>query len=284
MTMQRLVRRSALLLACAASATLAQRPAPPAPAPLPPPPYADVADLVLKSPVIAEATVRSVKRLKREEAIGVPAGKVRLLVTADVTALLRGPDVLPPRISYLLDVNPDSKGKIPDFRKQPVMLYARTVAGQPNQLQLVGDGAQRMLYPALDERTRKVIAEVISPSAPPVVTGVGNAFHVPGALPGEGETQVFLLTADNRPVSISVLSRPGEQKRWAVALSEIVDEAAGPPAPDTLLWYRLACFLPRALPDRSLANGDESTAPLARADYQFVLKALGPCRRSPPAG
>jgi hypothetical protein len=92
------------------------------------------------------------------------------------------------------------------------------------------------------------------PGAAPRITGIGRAFHVPGNLPGESETQIFLQTADSRPVSLSVLRRPGETPRWAVALSEIVDEAAVPPAPGTLLWYRLACTLPRAC--RRRASGD----------------------------
>ncbi len=67
--------------------------------------------------------------------------------------------------------------------------------------------------------------------APPRITGIGRAFHVPGSLPGESETQIFLQTADDRPISLTVLRRPGEQPRWSVALTEIVDEAAAPPAP-----------------------------------------------------
>ena len=104
------------------------------------------------------------------------------------------------------------------------------------------------------------------------------------AVPGEGETQVFLQTADQRPVSLSVLRRPGEEPRWAVALSEIVDEAAGPPPRDTLLWYRLACGLPRALPPRSTAALAPGDAEIAQADYRFVLAALGPCVRRRTAG
>ncbi|KAA5569740.1 hypothetical protein F3G50_31575, partial [Pseudomonas aeruginosa] len=82
------------------------------------------------------------------------------------------------------------------------------------------------------QRIRQIARDLVAPDAPPVITGVGNAFHVPGALPGEGETQVFLTTANGAPVSLSILRRPGEQPRWAVALSEIVDEAAAPPARD----------------------------------------------------
>jgi hypothetical protein len=101
-----------------------------------------------------------------------------------------------------------------------------------------------------------------------------------GALPGEGETQVFLTTADNQPVSLTVLRRPGEEPRWAVALSEIVDEAAAPPAPGTLLWYRLACSLPRALPERSTASLSPADAEQARTDYGVVIGALGACGRT----
>ena len=109
------------------------------------------------------------------------------------------------------------------------------------------------------------------------MTGVGAAFHVPGSLPGEGETQIFLQTADARPVSLSVLRRPGEEPRWAVALGEIVDEAATPPARDTLLWYRLACFLPATLPQASTASLEEADARQASEDYAFVLARLGAC-------
>jgi hypothetical protein len=91
---------------------------------------------------------------------------------------------------------------------------------------------------------------------------------------------VFLTTADNRPVSLSVLRRPGERPRWAVALSEIVDDAAGPPRPGTLLWYRLACTLPPALPERSTAALEPVDADAARADYRVVISALGPCGRT----
>jgi hypothetical protein len=65
-----------------------------------------------------------------------------------------------------------------------------------------------------------------------------------------------------------------------VALSEIVDEAAAPPAPNTLLWYRLACGLPRSLPRQSLAEADAEGAAAIQADYRLVLERLGPCVRT----
>jgi hypothetical protein len=126
---------------------------------------------------------------------------------------------------------------------------------------------------------RRIARDAVAPNAPPAVTGLGNAFHVPGALPGEGETQIFVQTANGAPISLSILRRPGEERRWAVALGEIVDDAAAAPARDTLLWYRLACGLPRTLPATSLADEDPANVAAARDDYRFVLNQLGPCRR-----
>src|SRR6185503_7233832 len=113
---------------------------------------------------------------------------------------------------------------------------------------------------ATAERLRALLRELTAADAPPRITGIGRAFHVPGSLPGESETQIFLQTADARPISLSILRRPGERPRWSVALSEIVDEAAAPPAPDTLLWYRLACTLPPRLPAQALSEASAEEA------------------------
>ncbi len=242
--------------------------------------YADVADLVLAAPVIADGTIRSTTRIKPAEAANLAPGLVRLYVEVDVTALIRGSDGLPPRIGYLLDVAPDARGRVPKFKKARVLVFARPVAGAVNQVQLIAPDAQLDWTPATDSRARKIAQDALATEAPPVITGIGNAFHVAGALPGEGETQIFLTTADQRPVSLSILRRPGEQPHWAVALSEIVDESAAPPAPDTLLWYRLACALPQSLPDRSTTSLEAADAVIAREDYAFVVSALGPCGRN----
>ncbi|MBY0519360.1 MAG: hypothetical protein K2P79_02915 [Sphingomonas sp.] len=235
---------------------------------------------MLRSPVIIDSTIRSVERLKGPEAVGVAAGFARLFVQADVTALIRGTDSVPPRIGYILDVATDARGRIANLKKQRVLLFAKPVVGKPAQVQLTGPDSQRAWTPALDVLTRRIASEALAADAPPTITGVGNAFHVAGTLPGEGETQIFLSTTDGRPVSLSVLRRPGEQPRWAVALSEIVDEAAAPPARDTLLWYRLACALPAALPVASVRAMAETDVQVAREDYAFVLRSLGACQRN----
>lgn len=241
--------------------------------------YASVADRVLAAPLLIDATIRDATRLKPAEAPDVRPGFTRFYIVADVGALIRGPSEVSARVSYLADVPLDARGKAPKLKKMRVLLYARPVPGRAGEIQLLGAEGQQPWSAPLDARIRAISREVVAADAPPAIRAIGNAFHVAGSLPGEGETQIFLTTADNRPVSLSILRRPGEQPRWAVALSEIVDEAAGPPARDTLLWYRLACGLPRALPDRSVAAMEPMDAAIAREDYAFVLSQLGPCDR-----
>lgn len=242
------------------------------------PPYATVAQLVLDAPSVVDARIRSAVRIKGAEAAGVAADHARFYVEADVLALIRSAAPLPARVGYVVDVPLDSRGRVPKLAKQRVLLFARQVAGQPAMLQLPRVDGQRAWTPEFDAQVRGIVREVVDPKAPPAVTGLGNAFHVPGVLPGEGETQIFVLTSTGDPISLSILRRPGEQRRWAVALGEIVDDAAAPPPRDTLLWYRLACGLPRQLPSSSLTEMDAANAAVAREDYQFVLSQLGACR------
>jgi len=274
------MRTLKFLLAAAAfgSAAIA---APPPSIPLAKPlTYADMADLALASPVVAGVTIRDAVRLKGEQAAGVAAGMTRFYVAADVSVLIRGASGLPGAISYLVDVPLDARGRAPKLEKARVLLLAAPVPGRPGELRLARPYAQLPWTDALEQRFRAILTEANSAKPPPSVTGVGGAFHVPGSLPGESETQIFLTTASARPVSLSILRRPDEQPSWAVALGEMVDEAAEPPARDTLLWYRLACFLPQALPASRTAELTPTDAQAAAEDYRLVLTGLGPCARN----
>jgi len=247
--------------------------------PAPPLPYAPFADLVLAAPVIVDAAIHGTTRIKGPEAANVEPGHARLYVEADVQALIRGGHPLPPRIGYLLDVPLDAHGGLPRLNKLRVLLFARQVAGAPDQIQLVRRDAQKRWSPEADALVRRITGEVLTADPPPEISGITHAFHMPGALPGEGETQVFLQTPDNRPVSLSIASKPDQPRTWTVALSEIVDQAQPPPARGTLLWYRLACGLPRELPDAAVADSAPGDADVARDDYRFVMQSLGPCDR-----
>jgi hypothetical protein len=161
-----------------------------------------------------------------------------------------------------------------------VILFAAPVPARPGELRLVSPDAQIGALPDVEARLRAILTAAIARDAPPRITGIGSAFHVPGAVAGESETQIFLTTADQRPVSLSILRRPGEEPHWAVALSEMTDEAAQPPARDTLLWYRLSCTLPASLPESSTSALSPDDARAASADYAVVIAGLGTCERA----
>lgn len=113
-----------------------------------------------------------------------------------------------------------------------------------------------------------------------MVTGIGDALAVEGTLVGESETQLFLDTENDGPVSITIVRRPNQQPRWGVSWTEIVDQAASAPARDTLAWYRLACTLPASLPTEANLSRDPKVRALAAQDYRYVIEQLGPCNRT----
>jgi hypothetical protein len=240
--------------------------------------YADLADLGLAAPVVAHVRIVEAIALKDARAVGVGPGLTRFYVEADTVSLLRGASGIAARVRYLVDLPRDSAGRAPKLRKRSDhIVFAGPVAGRPGELRLIAPDAQITWSAGQADLLRAILREASGSTAPPRVTGIGRAFNVPGSLPGESETQIFLQTADGRPVSLNVLRRPGESPRWSVALSEIVDDAAEPPRPQTLLWYRLACTLPPALPRQSLVEAESPDA--IRADYKLVLDGLGRCER-----
>lgn len=242
--------------------------------------YADLADMALAAPVAAGAEIRGASRLKGAAAAGVPAGRARFLVRADIKALIRGDGGLPAKVSYLVDLPLDPANRSPRLRKARVLLLAARVPGRPAELRLIARDAQLRWTPEMEARLRAILTAANASDAPPRVTGIARAFHVPGSLPGESETQIFLTTSDGSPISLAVLRRPEEKPKWVVSLGEMVDDSAAPPTRDSLLWYRLACALPPALPDAGIAELSPEDAAAAAEDYRLVLAGLGPCTRS----
>ena len=243
--------------------------------------YADLADLGAGAPVVAHLRVRGVDRLGAREATTVRPGHTRFEIEAEVVALIRGAGGLPARVRYLVDLPDDSRGRPSRItRRSEFLVMATRVPNRPDELRLVTADAQIPYSAATAETLRGIVREASGTDAPPRIIGIGRAFSVPGNLPGERETQFFLLTADQRPISLTVLRRPGEQVRWSVSLGEIVDEGAGPPQPDTLLWYRLACTLPDRLPPEALSEASAEERPAIQEDYGVIRQGLGGCPRA----
>lgn len=242
--------------------------------------YADLADLALPAPVAVEVRVRRATKIAGAAAATVPPGRQRYLIEADVNSVIRASRSLPPRLEWLYDAPRDAKGKLPKLVKARVIAFGLPVAGKPASLQLSAPDAQIAQIPGDATRVRTILTAALAADAPPVVTGVGNAFHVPGTLEGEGESQIFLTTSDGRPISFNVVRTPGEAARWSVSIDEIVDASAAQPPRDTLLWYRLACFLPPALPAASVEGQPEDQARILAEDYRTAMKGLGVCQRN----
>jgi hypothetical protein len=241
--------------------------------------YADVADLVTISPLIIDTAIRNAQKVTPEQAVGVPANVQRMLVEADVTALIRGQGGVTPRVRFLLDVPKDTKGKVPKLKKQRLFLLGSTVTGRPGEIRLSRPNALIQWSVANDALVRSITKEAVQIDAPQRITGITSAFHSAGTVLGEGETQIFLKTEKDQPLSLSILSRPGQEKRWAVSMAEVIDDSATAPAKFTLLWYRLACGLPRTLSSDLVEAADSDNAARAQADYKFVQDSLGPCGR-----
>lgn len=241
--------------------------------------YADLADLSDAAPLVAVTRIRSIIAIPVEEGRSAPQGYKRVYVEAEVINLIRGEGGISPVVRYLYDAPLNARGKLPKLKKTHVILFARR-ADRPGDIQLIARDAQIPATPTTIEQVKAVLSDLMAERAPPRIVQLGDAFHVAGTVAGESETQIFLRTASGEPVSLSILRRPGQEPKWAVALGEIVDEAARPPEPGTLLWYRLACSLPPTLPAHSSRALSATDAEAARADYALVIQSLGNCGRT----
>lgn len=242
--------------------------------------YADIADLADASDMVIRAQVKRQVQLEPERAPGLQPGFARLYIEAKTLALVAGNFPIGESLRYLVDVPLLPNGKPPKLKKQEVLLFARGGRSRAGEIQLVGPGAQQPYTIELETRTRPILADLVAPDSPPVITGIRDALSVRGNLAGESETQIFLETGDGSPVSLTVLHRPGRSPVWGVSWGEIIDQAARPPEPDTLRWYRLACALPDRLPSNANLSRERDERAQAARDYALVLGSLGPCVRN----
>jgi hypothetical protein len=240
--------------------------------------YADVADLTLAAGITAQVKIRKAKKLSKALALGVAPGAVRYLVSAELIALIRSSGPLSPRLSYIVDLPTDSRGRTETIAKREMFIFA--APSRPGEVRLIKPDAQMPATPEGGVMLRRILSEATRPGAPAAIAGVGAAFHTEGALPGEGETQIFLGASGENPMSFSIIRKTDAPVRWFVSSGEIVDESAGVPARNTLLWYRLACFLPPQMTAADLADHSPEEAAIIAADYKLVMADLGPCRRA----
>ena len=243
------------------------------------PTYADLVTLSEASDLVIRAQIRSATTLKPDRAPGLAPGFARVYVEAQTIALIAGRSSIGSTLNYVVDVALDAKGKVPKLKKREFLLFAQPVAGRAGAVQLVSKQGHLDYTPALEARLRPILTELYAADVPPRITGISDALAVLGTLAGESETQIFLATDTRAPVAMTILRRPGQAPQWGVSWGEIIDSSARAPQPETLRWYRLACFLPDQLPSSANLARESDERRLAAGDYAFVRQALGPCER-----
>ena len=242
--------------------------------------YADVADLSYSAGLIALVRVDTMIAVDPSRSAAGRRGYGRFYIEGEARALLVSRKPLGRNVRYLVDLPLDGRGRADDLEGEEVFIFARRVAGKPGELQLVTPTAQLPWSPAGEARLRAILRAAVSPDAPPPVTGVRALLHVPGALLEQGRTQIFLDTQDGSFASVTVRHRPGERPSWHASFSELIKDAGGPPSPDSLEWYRLACSLPDMPPPGANISRTQEARARAVADYRLVLETLGQCKRS----
>lgn len=245
----------------------------------PPDSYADVADRAVGAATIVHARIRRVRVVEDARAANVPANLVRLYIEAETRAMIFGSDPIAARFSFITDQPRDAEGKPPKLRGHEVLLFARHVE-RSDQLTLVNPAALMLWDMAREGTARAIAAELAAGPPPPAVTGIAQAFHVTGTVSGESDSQIFLSTDAAIPITLTIERRGNAPPQWAVAFGEIIDASAARPAPRTLRWYRLACGLPRTIPQQILRGSSADDARAIAADYALVLASIAPCDRT----
>lgn len=243
------------------------------------PTYADLVTMAMEADTVALVTVEDQIPYPEERAPDVPPSRVRLYVEALTEGLLSAPQGVGEQLTFVVDQQRLADGDAPDLEDRRFLLFGDLSRSQPGAIQLLSSDSMLPAGPRIEERVRRVLTQLAAADAPPVITGLRDVISVPGNLAGESETQLFVETETGEPVSLSVIRRPGMDPAWGISLGELVDASASAPEPETLTWYRFACFLPRELPADSFLQRDRASQERAREDYAFILSQLGPCER-----
>lgn len=242
--------------------------------------YDDIMSITLESELVVDIVARKIKKLPDSQTIGVRADRKRILIIGEVQSLIRGQKGLSSEIQFLYDAPIDSRGKIPKLKKKRFIAFGRHVTNRSDFIRLTHTASMLPYSDAINERVRSSIREAIAADAPQEIISVSSAFHSPGTIIGEGETQIFLETKFGQPMAISVTSKRGQNRRWSVSTSEVIDINATEPRRSSLLGYRLACSLPRSISPNIIEANNQSERQKLLSDYKLILDSVGPCERS----
>lgn len=242
--------------------------------------YDDIMSITLESELVVDIVAKKIKNLPASQSVGVRPDRKRVLIIAEVQSLIRGKTGLNSEVSFLFDAPIDSRGKIPKLKKLRFVAFGRHISGRNDFIRLTHTASMLLYSESLNNRVRNSIREVIADNAPQKITSISSAFHSPGTIIGEGETQIFLNTEFGQPMAISVTSKQGQNRRWSVSTSEVIDINATEPRRFSLLGYRLACSLPRSLSPSIIESINQDNREKLLSDYKLVIDSIGLCQRN----
>lgn len=242
------------------------------------PNYADWADLALAAPAVVDADLTRVSRLSHSQAPDVPEGKMRLLVEGRLNAALKAPSVLPLRAEWLWQGPAAPRHQIEFQRSDRMLIFVEPIPGSSKagiqQYRLVSANGQQPWSPEAEKVVRAILQEAAQPeNRGLMVTGVTDAHVTYGTIEGIRQSQFFLSTIGNRPITLVVERAPdAPPARITATASEFISNAATV-KPETLLWHALACGLPEDLPEKLAEDSALSE------DYAAARADIGICER-----
>ncbi len=234
--------------------------------------YSVLAKAALAAPIVAKIVVHTQRQPPKELRSAVP-GRIRLIMEADVVAVLKAPDLVPGRITYLWEGPLSAQGKQPKFKKQTFTLFLLPGSDGDNSYRLATQNAQQPWSDADEQTLRQIIKEAAADpaGAARIITNVRSGL-IDDSEETAGSINFILDTQSGNPIALSLRDN-------TVLVSSSDGIADGVPVqPRTLTWYQLACGLPAALPDQVMADQDKpDDAAKLRAAYAKIVQLLGPC-------
>jgi hypothetical protein len=262
-----------------ASPLVAQQPIAPPTALMP---YPVAARLYLSSPVVARGLIKGQSRLGKAEAATLPPlppGQGRAMLEVELQTVLKAPDALPAKLKFLWQGPLDAKAKLPNFKKQSLLLFLtpKTRSGVTGY-GLSDVNSIRSWSTAEAEQLRAIAVAAQDPAQRGLaIKGVRTAFVT---VPEDGNSAAFVhilfATQSGAPLA-AILENQGGRWSLRTTLSDL-DQDGVAVQPQSLLWYHMACGLPAQPPELVTRQPSEAEQALATQAWQAMLEQLGPCR------
>jgi hypothetical protein len=246
-------------------------------------PYPQAARLYLAAPVVAKGLVRGQSKLGKKEAASLPPlpmGQGRAFIEVELQGVLKAPTPLPARLKFLWQGPLDAKGKIPNFKKQTLLMFLSTATVNGVTGYGLTDVGSIKPWSVEEEAQLRAIASAAQDPAQRglAIKGVRSTFVTQPETDSDPFVHILFSTQNGAPLA-AILEKNRTNSTWSLrtTLTDL-DQDAMPVQNQSLLWYHMACGLPAAPPQIVEQQPTPGEVALARAAWNAMLELLGPCR------